>query len=164
MRPRASLAPCATLVASLCAALASAFASSACFEYVPVPAEAVPASEDVRVYLSRRGLADLPEDLPSTGRAFVTGRWARATGDSVMLQVPVVRRLEDPSAPDIRQNLFVARADVLDVRRRRFSTARTALAVAGAVGGSAVIVTVIMKAGGNEGADTEVGPDQVRVP
>ena len=149
--------------APLVFALAASLASSACFEYVPISTGSVSGSEDVRVYLSRRGMAELPEDLP-TGGAFVTGRWASTTADSVMLQVPVVRRIEDPSAPDIRQNLFVARADVLEIRRRRFSTPRTALAIGGAVGAGAVILTVVLKAGGNEGVDTEPGPDQLRIP
>jgi hypothetical protein len=138
-------------------------AASAGFEYVPIAGDAIPPAQDVRVYLSRRGMADLPEDLP-TGRSFVLGQWAGTSADSVMLRVPVLRRIEDPSAPDIRQNLFVARADVLDVRRRRFSPRRTALAIGGAVGAGAIILTVVMKAGGNEGTDTEEGPDQLRVP
>jgi hypothetical protein len=157
VRPRAPLG--LTLAASLCASLAA----SACFEYVPVAPAAIPAGQDVRVYLSRRGLADLPEDLP-TGRSFVVGRWTKATADSVMLQVPVVSRLEDPNAPDIRQNLLVARGDVVDVRRRRFSPAHTVLAIGAAVGGGAVIVTVVLRAGGDQPTDAPEGPDQSRIP
>jgi hypothetical protein len=131
--------------------------------YVPVPGGAVPPTEDVRVYLSRRGLADLPEDF-TTGRSYVTARWTKATPDSVMLQVPIVRRVDDPNAPDIRQNLFVARTDVVDVRSRRFSGPRSALAIGGAIGAGVAIVTVVLKAGGNDTLTPGEGPEQLRVP
>lgn len=148
---------------AIAAAALLCIAASGCFQYIPVSMDAVPAGEDVRVYVSRRGMADVPEELP-TGGSFVTGRLGRGLGDSVMIQVPVVRRIEDPSAPDIRQNIFLPRSEVLEVRRRRFSPTRTALAIGGAAGLGAGIVVVVIQASGSDTGGPGEGPDQIRLP
>src|SRR5688500_10557824 len=99
------------------AGLASAAVLSGCFRYVPVELGAVPPDSEVRVHVSRRGLADIPEEIP-TGSTYVNGRFVRETADSVLVQVALGRRLDQPGALDLRQNVLLPRSEIEEVELR----------------------------------------------
>lgn len=145
------------------AALGAALVSSGCFRYVPVAPGAVPPGADVRVYVSRRAMADVPEELASGG-AYLTGRLARATADSVLLQLPVTRADAATGTLDLRQNVFLPASEIVEVRLRELSRSRTFFAVGGAAGLGLAIVAVVIDARGNSVDDPGEGPDQIRIP
>jgi hypothetical protein len=137
-----------------------AAALAGCYRYVPVAPEAAPLGREVRVMVSRRGMAELPEELP-TGGTFVAGRLVSVEADRLLLQVPVRRRAEDTSGLDLRQNLFLPISEIIEVRGRELSAGRSALAVAGAAGFGALVVLGILDAGGDAPPSGEESPDQL---
>ncbi|MSR37131.1 MAG: hypothetical protein EXR95_10920, partial [Gemmatimonadetes bacterium] len=82
-------------------ALLAALLLSGCYQYFPVAPGAIPLEQELRVFLSRRALSELPEGIP-TGLNYVGGRLVRATADSLLLQVPVSRTVDGPGARDLR--------------------------------------------------------------
>jgi hypothetical protein len=127
------------------------------------PLDEVPSDEDVRVHVTRAALARVPEEFP-TGGSYVTGRIVAMAADSVVIRVPVTRRTEAIGMPALRQDLYIHRAEIVDVERREVSGLRTGLAVAAATGAAAALVALIIEASG--GPDDVLGepPDQLRLP
>lgn len=120
-------------------ALLAALLLSGCYQYFPIAPEAIPLDQELRVFLSRRALSELPEGIPTTAN-YVGGRLVRATADSLLLQVPVSRTVDAPGARDLRQNVYVPKLDVVDVQRRDLSRPRTTLALLGGLGFAFIVV------------------------
>lgn len=145
------------------AALSLAALLSACYQYAPATLEAVPPGAEVRVFMSRRALAEIPDDVP-TSTTFVSGRIGRVDADSLLLQVLVSRRLDAPGAMDLRQNVLVPREEIVELQHRELNRPKTAMALlAGGALGTALL-TVVVSAGGEPDAEQMPGPDQIRIP
>jgi hypothetical protein len=132
-----------------------------CYQYFPVAPDAIPPDQELRVFLSRRALAELPEGIP-TSTNYVEGRLVRATADSLLLMVPVSRTVDGPGARDLRQNVYVPKLEVVDVQRRHLSRPRTALTLLGGVAAGLILV---------QAADTDAseppnqaGSEGIRIP
>jgi hypothetical protein len=138
------------------AALCTAVVLSACYRYVPVSPEAIPKEMELRVFLSRGALSALPSDIPA-GVNYITGRLERETSDSLLLMVPVSRTVDGPGARDLRQNVFVSRADVVDVQLRELHRSKTALAFLSGLG-----VAFILVQAADQGANEPVVTDGLR--
>jgi len=127
---------------------------SACFTYVPAELETVPPGDEVRVYLTRRALAELPEEF-APGGSYVAGSFAGQGEDSLRVRVPVSARQPGFLSMDLRQEVHVPASEVLQIERRQFSYSRTALLVAGAAGGATAIIAFITSSLGEGGAGDE---------
>ena len=134
-----------------------------CYSYVPTELGSAPAETELRVYLSRRGLADIPEDIP-TGASYLTGRFMRRTADSVLIQVPVSRRVEGAGALDLRQNVFVPISEIVDVQYRQLNRAKTGIALAGGVGLATALVLGVFDARVDQDPVSGDSPEQIRIP
>src|SRR5437868_3144857 len=115
------------------AALLCLSLTAGCYEYVTSDLTAVPNDAYVRVYLSRRGMGDVPREIPSS-TTYLTGRIVAVTRDSILIQVPVSRSIEGNGARDLAQNVYLPIGEVISVDRRRFSPGRTGLAMVAGVG------------------------------
>ena len=140
----------------------AAVALSGCFTYVPVDRSAVAPGEEVRVFVSRTGMAELPE-------ALATERWLRGTlrewsGDGLQLGVPIARPRDGYVADDIRQDVTLPTPHVLEVERREFSRGRTAALVGGAAALAAAGIYAITVNDGSDTDEPDPGPEIVRIP
>jgi hypothetical protein len=141
--------------------------SSACYRYVPVPLAATSAKDEVRVRITEDAARRLTADLG----AYTTeldGRFSPEGADSVSVAVPIVREYRGTMLESTTQVLYLARADVLDVRRRELSPARTALTTAGVLVGFGLMVRAIVQlTDPNPGSDDRLPPPpppQSRIP
>ena len=149
-------------IVSRAGGLLGALLLSGCFTYVPVDRASVAPGQDVRVYVSRTGLAQLPE-------AFATDRWLRGSLDSwdpdlLRLQVPIRRSAGGYLGPDIREALEIPIGDVLEVERREFSRGRTAAIVA--VGAAVATAGILVITREDRAPDDDGGgdPELIRLP
>jgi hypothetical protein len=132
-----------------------------CFRYSSTPLTSAPADEDVRVHLSRVALARVPEEFPR-GDSYLTGRIVGLASDSVVLRIPV-SRASAFGQPNLRQDVYIPRGEIVDIERRQVNAFRTGLAIAAVTGlGTALVLTIIEGSGVDE-EDGE-GPDQMRFP
>ena len=112
--------------------------SSACFTYVPVQMTALAPQQDVRVRITDNAGARLIKDL-GVYTTQLDGEF-EAHGDSVSVTVPIVREYRGLALPATNQSLYLSRSEVVEIRQRRLSTARTVLATAGVVAGFVALV------------------------
>jgi hypothetical protein len=113
--------------------------------YVPTELRAVPAGQEVRLYLSRAGVAALPEEVTVNGALYLSGRMESQQQDTVVLGVRMPRDVGVVSQ-ELRQMVKVGTGQIVDVRRQELSTPRTALLVGGGVLGAALIIRMIFGA------------------
>lgn len=153
MKSRRGLRGCA--VGTL---LLAEFGSSACYRYVPVPLAATSPKDEVRVRITENAARRLTAELG----AYTTeldGRFSPQGADSVSVAVPIVREYRGTMLESMTQVLHLARADVLDVRRRELSRARTALTTAGVLVGFGLMVqAVVQLTNPNPGTDERLPP------
>ena len=126
---------------------------SGCFVYVPADPATVPAGNDVRVFVSRVGMAQLPVEVAGNG-TYLIGRFDGRIADSLRVRVPVAARQVGFITQDLRQEVRVPTGEVVQFERRELSRGRTALFVAGGVAGGAAIVALIsgsLTGGGDPG-------------
>lgn len=125
-------------------ALLTALFLAACHTYRPVELSTLQPGAEVRLFMSRAAVAALPEEVP-VNDLYLRGRLLSQTGDSVMVGIPI-----PPQAgfvgPDIRQQVSVGSAQIVDVQLREFSRGRTALAVAAGAGAIAAVIGLIFGA------------------
>lgn len=136
---------------------------SGCYRYLPTDLQGIAPGGEVRVQVSRRALVDLPEEIPSA-EGTLQGQLLGFAADSLRLRVPVTARIQGPHRVAIAQEIRVPVAEVLDVTRREFNGAGTALAVAGGAGAATALVLLIMEASGRAPGDDGPPPDQIRIP
>ncbi len=133
-----------------------------CFSYVPAPIETVPAGQDVRVYMSRRGMAELPEELEPNG-PFLTGTLIRREEEHLFIRVPVARVQQGFHSTQIGQEISVPTGEIVQVQRRQFNRAGTGLLVVGTAASATAIVFLITKAfASREGNPPPI--EEIRIP
>ncbi|MGH9887297.1 MAG: hypothetical protein ACREBE_17345 [bacterium] len=111
-------------------------ANAACYTYAPVPFTAVAPKEDVRVRVTEDAAVRLAKDL-GTFSSEIDGQLAPEGRDSISLGVAIDRTYRGTTIGSSTQQLFLARSEVLEVRRREFSRSRTVLLTAGTLVGFA---------------------------
>ena len=117
-------------------------AGAGCYSYVPVSLQAAESTEDVRLRVTDDAAARLVKDL-GTFSPEIEGRLAGQGRDSVSLGVAIDRTYRGTTVGTTTQTLFLARSEILEMRRREFSRRRTILASAGVVGGFAILAVGI---------------------
>src|SRR5437867_330096 len=119
-------------------------ASSACYTYVPVSVEGVQPKEDVRLRVTETAAARLAKDLGSFSTV-VDGQFAPEGPDSVSIGVAIDRSYRGTTIGTTSQALFLARSEIVDVRKREFSRSRTILLGAGTVAGFGLLALGIVQ-------------------
>lgn len=136
---------------------------SACFSYVPAEMGTVPEGEDVRVYLTRAGMEELPE-LASEGGPFVSGTLMSADADEMMVRVPVAVRREGFFMGTLGQDVGIPTSQVIQLERRELNKVGTGLLVGGTAGLAVLVVTMIITDGRRGEAPPPPGPEEIRIP
>ena len=134
----------------------------ACFSYVPADLDAIPPGGAVRVYLSRAGVAQLPEEVRSSG-SYVAGSLVSREPQNLVVRVPVSGQPQSVRDIRLRQDVIIPAQDVVELRRRQLDRTRTGLLVAVSAGAAAAIVATIMDASGSERGPVEI-PELTLVP
>jgi hypothetical protein len=145
------------------AVLAAAAFLSGCYSYAPAQLTAVPAGEDVRITLTRRGQLELSERSSSIDEV-VQGTFLGQTGDEVLISVPLATRQEGFFRSDITQELPIPAREIVAIDLRRFDAGKTALFVGGIAGGSALVVGLIIAASADPVGPGDGGIEEIRVP
>jgi hypothetical protein len=130
---------------------------------VQVPVETVPPGLDVRVYLTRQGMADLP-DLPDQGGPFLSGRLLRRDDQQLFVSVPVARRQEGFYSSQIGQEVGIRTGEIVQLERRQLNRASTGLFVAGTAVAAATVIFAIIDASRRPDQQLPPGPEEFRVP
>jgi hypothetical protein len=112
---------------------------SGCFSYVPADMGTVPEGNDVRLYLTRQGVAGLPE-IPTQSGPRLTGTLVRKDNDQILLRVPVAVQQDGLMTRTLGQDVRIPASDIVQLERRSFNRARTGFAVAG---GAVAVVGLI---------------------
>ena len=146
-----------------CLAVLSVAFLSGCHVYVPTELQAVPAGQEVRVYLTRAAVASLPEEVPVNGSLYLGGRMVDRQADSVVIGIRMGQPAPGVVGQDLRQMVKVGTAQIVDVQRRELSKPRTALAIGGGALAAGLIIGLIF--GADDSVDTGDPNDDVsRVP
>jgi hypothetical protein len=128
---------------SIGALVAAGLAASACYRYVPVPITSA-ASQEVRIEVTPTAARRLAGDL-GVFSTEIDGRLAPERHDSVSVHVPIDREYRGMTVGTTDQVLFLGRSEIVEVRRREFSRARTGLVAAGAVVGFGALAAGIVQ-------------------
>lgn len=152
---------------AIIAMLLAAAANTACYSYVPVSFASVPAKEDVRLRVTEDAAVRLVKDVGAFSTE-LDGQLAPEGRDSVSLGVAIDRSYRGVTIGTATQTLFLARSEIVEVRRREFSKSRTvALTVGTLVGFGALaagIIQLVDPNGAPEGEVTPPPPSAVRRP
>lgn len=135
-----------------------------CFGYVPVEPGTVPEGADVRLHLTRQGVADLPE-IPGQEGEVVAGTLLRRSDGQVQLRVPIRVRNQGFPTQEFSQEVGVPARDIVVVEERRLSRARTGLLVAGGL--AAVVLAITSFDDGRQDQSPQIPPppeEGIRIP
>jgi hypothetical protein len=116
-----------------------ALLAPACFRYQAVDLGAVSPQEEVRVLLTDEAAVRLALNYGAINKR-LEGQLAPAASDSLMLAVWIGRNYVGTSFENARQRLSLGRGEIMEVRRRTFSPARTAIVTAGVIGVIGIII------------------------
>lgn len=155
MHSRRTIAP--TLVALLCVS-----ALHGCYRYVPLDGVAPPVGQEIRVEVTRRGLFELSEALPTPPTSgSVEGRSAGTEGSDLLLSVPVAQRSEGFLSTSLTQTVRIPASEVLAVSSKELDRTATGFLVVAAGALSAGLVMVILNTvgGSGGGGDLPIPPD-----
>jgi hypothetical protein len=136
--------------------LAAALVGSGCFSYVPAPLDTVPPGGEVRVHLTRDGVAaDLArvagEESPS-----VDGTLVRGDRDQLVVRVPVAVQATGILTRSLGQDVTIPATRITQLERRQLNRPRSVLAAAA---GGAALAAVLFSFG--QGVpDPELPPRQ----
>jgi hypothetical protein len=134
-----------------------ALASTGCFRYVAVEPAAVRPGENVQVRLSDSAATRLVSEFGMfTGE--LEGQFAQEGPDSLSISVLISRDYRGMSLNQVRQRLFLGRSEVIEMRRRQLSRARTVIATAGVVVGFAALVAAVTQEGDPNPRDDDPPP------
>jgi hypothetical protein len=136
---------------------------SGCFSYVQAPVESVPAGQDVRVYLTREGIAEL-RDVAESDRPFVSGRLVRREEQRLLVSVPIARQQTGFYSKPIGQEVSIPTLEIVQLERRKLNRAGTGLLVAGTAAATAVVIYTIIEAGRPPDPNGPPGPEEFRRP
>lgn len=135
-----------------------------CYTYTPTDLTAVPPGADVRLLVTRQGAFELSEVTEVNARVpVVEGRIVGREGDDLMLDVAVSQRQEGFHNVRLGQTIRIPLGEVLSAEEKLLSPSKTALALAGAVGGAVFVIVSIMKADGQL-RDPTTNPPEFGVP
>ena len=123
------------LAASLCA----------CYRYAPISLANLRPHEDVRLSVTEPAAARLVKEL-GTYTTELEGEVVREGADSVSVAVIIARDYRGTALESARLVLFLGRSEVVELRRRELSRARTVLASAGVAVLFGVLVRSIVAA------------------
>lgn len=118
-----------------------------CFSYVTAPVDTVPVGEEVRVFVSRQALQELP-DLPNGDTPILAGKLTRRDNERLFISVPVARRQEGFFVSQIGQEVGVRSSEIVQLEMRKLNRTNTALFVGGIGIAAAGVVYAIMEAAG----------------
>ena len=142
---------------------ASVLLLTGCFSYVQAPLETVPAGTDIRVYLTRQGLAELPETLEPNG-PFVEGTLVRRDAERLFVRVPLARRQEGFYATTVGQDVSLRTGEIVQLERRKLDHTGTALLAGGTTAAAVAVIVLIMEAFGDAGGPVNPTPEEFRIP
>jgi hypothetical protein len=134
-----------------------------CFSYVPAQLETVPPGQDVRVYLTRQGLAELPE-MPDQSEPFVTGTLVRREEQRVFMRVPVARIQQGFYQSEVGQDISFPAVEIVQLQQRKLNPVGTGFLIAGTAAATTALVFVIMDAFRGEDPDDPPVVDEIRIP
>jgi hypothetical protein len=106
--------------------------TAGCYRYVPIAPTAARPDEEVRVRVSDAAAARLARELGAYTNE-LEGQIARESPESLSVSVTIARDYRGLSLESARQELFLGPSEVVEVRRRELSRARTALVTVGAL-------------------------------
>lgn len=136
--------------------------ATGCFKYVPVELATVPDGHDVRMYLTRQGLAALDE-LPLESGPVVRGKLVAQDNGDITLRVPVATRQTGFHTSSIGQDVRIPTGDIIQVERRELDKVGTGFLLGGAVAATAFIMSLIL----DSHSEVIVDPppiEEIRVP
>jgi hypothetical protein len=116
----------------------------ACYSYAPVSIQSLSPKEDVRLRVTEDAAGRLAKDIGSFS-TLVDGQLAPEGPDSVSLGVAIDRSYRGTTVGTTTQTLFLARSEIVEVRRREFSRSRTILASVGTVVGFGLLAAGIVQ-------------------
>jgi hypothetical protein len=100
---------------------------SGCFTYMPAELRTLPEGGQVRVHLTRQGVAALPEVIDQNGPR-LAGTLVWRNDDQLLLRVPdAANNLNRPLA----QQVVITATDIVRFESRKLNATRTALVVGG---------------------------------
>ena len=138
-----------------------------CFTYAPTRFESIQPKDDVRLRVTDDAAARLSKELGAFSTE-IDGEMSPEGRDSVALGVSIDRSYKGMSVGTTTQTLVLARAEILEVRKRQFSKTRTVLMSAGTVVGfgllAAGISQLLDQNEPNDGQPTNPPPPQLRRP
>lgn len=137
-----------------------------CFRYVPVPLEAVPPGESVRLLVTRQGVSELTEVTEVEGAApQVQGTLLGLEESTLMLRVPVGARQEGIHTVRLEQTIRIPEGEVLQVERREVDPLKTiGLLAVGVAGGTAMILSIMEAFGESSPRRDPSPPEESRIP
>lgn len=133
-------------------------ANAACYSYVPVSLGTIASKDEVRVRVTETAAARLSKDL-GTFSTEIDGQINPEAHDSVSVGVAIAREYRGATIGTTTQVLFLGRSEVVEVRKRQFSPARTVLLSAGTVVGFGLLAVGIVQL-----VDPNGPPSQDRTP
>jgi hypothetical protein len=113
--------------------------ASGCFTYMPAEFGTVPAGDDVRVHLTRQGIANLPE-LPTQKGPTLTGKLLSTDGEQLRVRAPVALQQDGLVTRPLGQEVMIPAGEVLLIERRVFNRTRSSIAVG--VGAVALAIAI----------------------
>ena len=137
-----------------------------CFNYVPVDVEVVPVGTRVRAQLTPTGNQAI-RIRTGMGRETVQGTLVAKRDTSLVFLVRSVSSAQSgASLDDLFQQIDVPRQDIVGVERKKLHTVKTALVIAGGIGGAAYFLYSSLRGEpGTVVSPPEPGPiDNIRVP
>lgn len=120
--------------------------SSGCYRSVPIALSELRPNEEVDVRLTNAAATRFVGELGAYMER-LQGLVSVERGDSVSVSVLIGREMAGVQLTATRMPLFVARTEVVDVRRRQFSRTRSVLATAGALMLFGIVVGTVSQAG-----------------
>lgn len=133
-------------IAVLAAALLTTLGASACHRYEPVTAAAVARGSNVAVSLTDYGTANLGR-LLGMGVGTVEGSLVTVSDSAYTLSVQVVRQRNGIETFWRGEQVAIPRSDVAEVRQRRFSRGKSALATLAVIAAAVGVVDAFIGTG-----------------
>lgn len=139
---------------------------SGCYKYTPMDQRVVPpGGEEVRVYVTRAGAAELAEIVPDAeGAGSITGVVQSVENDDLLMRVTVGERQEGLRVINMMQTIRVPRGEILTMERREVNKLGTGLLVAGGAAlGVGVVLGIIEAFGVSSGGPEDPPPEDFTV-
>jgi hypothetical protein len=125
--------------------LVALLTTAGCYTYVAVPVSAVRPDEEVRVRVTEAAATRLVGELGVYTAQFEGNLAPAPVADSLSLSVEIGRAYRGMALENARQTLYLGPGELLEVRRRRFSRERTALATAGVLAGFVLLTRSVVQ-------------------